>query len=198
MLIARLLATGDVFVKRVALYLTEFFTKGVPSCFVDLKPLYTDATKRQQIEDLVISYRRNIENTGFLDGSTSDASSTEMDAPSTFVWVMYYLAQHYSSQSQHSEALDCINQIMHHTPTLPDLYHTKARILKRAGDYIGAEIELAKARELDGQDRYLNGKHIKYLLRVDKIQQAEDVAGLFTRVRCVLYESDLPLTAFGS
>lgn len=58
---------------------------------------------------------------------------------------------------------------------------TKARILKRSGDLLAAEEAMSTARFLDGQDRYLNGKHVKYLLRIDEITKAEETAGLFTR-----------------
>ena len=59
----------------------------------------------------------------------------------------------------------------------------KARILKRGGDNIGAMKSMSEARALDGQDRFLNSKDAKYLLRADRVPEAEAVAGLFTRVR---------------
>lgn len=38
-----------------------------------------------------------------------------------------------------------------------------------------------EARELDLQDRFINSKCAKYLLRVGKIEEAEKMLGLFTR-----------------
>lgn len=39
------------------------------------------------------------------------------------------------------------------------------------------------ARKLDGQDRFLNCKAAKYRIRNGELDEAEKVAGLFTRVR---------------
>ena len=58
---------------------------------------------------------------------------------------------------------------------------TRARVLKRAGAYEAAADAMEDARLLDGQDRYLNTKAAKYLLRVNKIAQAAQKLKLFTR-----------------
>lgn len=58
----------------------------------------------------------------------------------------------------------------------------KARILKRCGDPIGASQAMEEARALDLQDRFLNTKSAKYLLRDGQIEQANSVLGLFTKV----------------
>lgn len=42
-----------------------------------------------------------------------------------------------------------------------------------------------EARELDLQDRFINSKSAKYYIRNDKIDEAEKILGLFTRV-CIL------------
>lgn len=42
-----------------------------------------------------------------------------------------------------------------------------------------------EARELDLQDRFINSKSAKYYIRNDKIDEAENILGLFTRV-CIL------------
>ena len=41
---------------------------------------------------------------------------------------------------------------------------------------------MQEARELDGQDRFLNSKCAKYMVRADQVQEAEKVLGLFTKV----------------
>lgn len=69
-----------------------------------------------------------------------------------------------------------------HTPTLPELYTCKARVLKRAGDLIGASRSLEDARLLDGQDRFLNTKSAKYMLRANLVDDANQILGLFTKV----------------
>jgi hypothetical protein len=59
----------------------------------------------------------------------------------------------------------------------------KARILKRGGDSLGALAAMTEATGLDGQDRFLNSKRAKYLLRSDFVEEAEVCVGLFTKVR---------------
>jgi peptide alpha-N-acetyltransferase len=67
----------------------------------------------------------------------------------------------------------------------------QARIHKRMGDIYAAEESMAAARSLDGQDRFLNAKHVKYLLRIDEVQEAETVATLFIRKDSVDALTDL-------
>jgi len=42
---------------------------------------------------------------------------------------------------------------------------------------------MEEARTLDTADRFVNCKCVKYLFRVNRVEHAIDVAGLFTRVR---------------
>lgn len=104
--------------------------------------------------------------------------------PTTYVWSLYFLAQHHSyvSPTNPETALHFIDTALEHTPTLPELYMIKARILKRCGDPIGASQAMEDARMLDLQDRFLNTKSAKYLLRDGQIEQANSVLGLFTKV----------------
>ena len=45
------------------------------------------------------------------------------------------------------------------------------------------------ARELDLQDRFINSKSAKYYIRNDKIEEAEKILGLFTRVSYVCVDN---------
>lgn len=176
------LATGDLFRKRVHTYLVEFLMKGVPSLFNDLKSLYEDDSKLNTIQELVEGFKTHYEQHRTIDPAVDEAGEGE-DAPSTMVWILYYLAQHYSFLGDHVKAIQHIDIVVSHTPSLPDLHMMRARLLKRAGDNLAAETAMRVARELDAQDRFLNGKSAKYLLRIDKVEEAEKVAGMFTRVR---------------
>lgn len=120
--------------------------------------------------------------------------------PTTYVWSLYFLAQHHSyvSPTNPETALHFINTALEHTPTLPELYMIKARILKRCGDPIGASQAMEDARALDLQDRFLNTKSAKYLLRDGQIEHANSVLGLFTKVsanRTFLSHTFLPILA---
>lgn len=58
----------------------------------------------------------------------------------------------------------------------------RARVLKRAGDPMGAAHAMEEARLLDGQDRFLNGKAAKYWLRAGDVKKAEELLAMFTKV----------------
>lgn len=62
---------------------------------------------------------------------------------------------------------------------------TKARVLKRAGDILGATATMTLGWRLDLQDRFLNTKCAKYLLRAGYVEEAEAMLGLFTRVSII-------------
>ena len=147
--------------------------KGVPSLFADVKALYTDTSKRDAIERIAEDLREQ-------HAPSSKASDIE---PTTYLWTLYFLAQHYSFLSQPEKSLALLNISIEHTPTLPELHLARARTLKRAGDFIGAARAANEARLLDGQDRFLNTKCGKYLLRAGMTKEAESMFGLFTKVR---------------
>lgn len=164
------IAAGDEFKELVKPYVLSSLQKGIPSLFPDLKALYKDEFKRQTIEDIV-------------EESIKDQQLTpRAEEPTTYLWTLYFLAQHHSYLGHHERALSILETGMQHTPTLPDLHLFKARILKRCGDFLGAARSVNDARLLDGQDRFLNTKCGKYLLRADMIEEAGSILGLFTKV----------------
>ena len=156
-------------------YLERALQKGIPSLFSDVKNLYTDPFKLQSIQDIIEDIRSSVSQTDRAQPSTSPD-------PTDYLWTLYFLGQHYSFLGQHEKALEILHIAMEHTPTLPELYMTKARVLKRAGDPFGAVRAMDDARGLDGQDRYVNTKSGKYRLRAGMINEADKVLGLFTKV----------------
>lgn len=78
-----------------------------------------------------------------------------------------------------------------HTPTLPELYLAQGRTLKRLGCQSEATEAVEIARELDGQDRFLNCKSAKYMIRNGEIEQAEQILSLFTRKAAPTSAADL-------
>ncbi|KAJ3822659.1 NMDA receptor-regulated protein 1-domain-containing protein [Lentinula raphanica] len=168
------LASGEEFKALAQPYLLSALKKGIPSLFVDVKSLYTDPAKMKCLEDIAESIRQDTS----PDSSVPSSSSTE---PTTYLWSLYFLAQHYSYLSEHTKALDLLDTAMSHTPTLPELYTCRARTLKRAGDFYGASRAMEDARRLDGQDRFLNTKSAKYRMRAGLIDEASALLGLFTK-----------------
>lgn len=163
-------------------------SKGIPSLFVDIKPLYKDSKKQSVIETILEGWRESFasgDGAPFETDSPTTASSlspVNSAPPTTYLWILYYLAQHYSYLGQHSHSLSLLDEAISHTPTLPELHACKARVLKRAGDPFKAAKSLNDARLLDLQDRFLNTKCGKYRLRAGFLEEAQEVFGLFTKV----------------
>lgn len=105
-----------------------------------------------------------------------------VSSASTLLWAYYYLAQHFDYFENTEVALNYVNKAIEHTPTLIELFSCKAKILKHAGDVVLAAEAMDEARDLDTADRYLNSKSAKYHLRANRIQEAADICGKFTRV----------------
>lgn len=141
--------------------------------FADVKSLYKDHDKLSAIQSVVEEQR---------EAHSAAGASDEAKEPSAHLWTLYFLAQHYSYIHQHTHALELLDEAFAHTPTLPELYMLKARVLKRVGDPYGAARCMDEARTLDLQDRFLNTKCGKYRLRACMEPEAQEVLGLFTKV----------------
>lgn len=148
--------------------------KGVPSIFINLKKHYTDAEKKATIEQLVLGYRESLEKDGTF-------GSGDKEIPTVLLWTYYFIAQHYDYVGDYEAALKYIDLAIEHTPTVVELYMTKGRIYKHKGDLKRAAATVNDARELDLQDRFINSKCAKYMLRAGEIERAEQLMGLFTR-----------------
>ncbi|SPO20253.1 related to n-terminal acetyltransferase 1 [Ustilago trichophora] len=167
-------ASGEEFKTQATAYVKSALIKGVPSLFSDLKSLYQDPAKLSALEEIAETLR--------LEWAPSTAPSADgTDPPSSYLWSLYYLAQHYSLTGASTLALHYIDSAISHSSTLPELHMVRARILKRSGDLLGASSAMSDARLLDGQDRFLNSKSAKYLLRTNDTVEAERIVGLFTK-----------------
>merc|ERR1719336_3709785 len=113
--------------------------------------------------------------------SSFDIGGSSRESPTTLLWTYYYLSQHCDSKGDYQLALDLINAAIDHTPTLIELFLLKGKIYKHAGDPEEAVKWLDEAQSMDTADRYINCKAAKYLLRADKVPEAEVMCGKFTR-----------------
>ncbi|SCZ97206.1 BZ3500_MvSof-1268-A1-R1_Chr4-2g07060 [Microbotryum saponariae] len=183
------LASGKEFEIRASRYLTDALSKGVPSLFADIKSLYPDTTKRAQIGQLVEAYKTSLESSSTF-GLASD-SDDQVESTAVYLWTLYFLAQHHSQNGDQEKALSVLDAAEAHTPSLPELSMLRARILKRSGDPLKAMQAMRSAQRLDLQDRFLNSKFSKYLIRADSLTEAEEIAGLFTKKDAPSPMSDL-------
>ncbi|KAI4462390.1 n-terminal acetyltransferase-related [Holotrichia oblita] len=173
------IATDDQFVKLVDKYLRKGLRKGVPPLFVDLRSLYSDKGKVEAIEDLMMQYADALKQIGKF--NASEVNNGPKEPASALLWVYYYLAQHFDYLEQTNRALIYIDAAIEHTPTLIELYVTKGRIYKHAGDPQEAFKWLDEAQGLDTADRYINSKCAKYMLRANNVREAEETCAKFTR-----------------
>ncbi|KAF7281001.1 hypothetical protein GWI33_005268 [Rhynchophorus ferrugineus] len=170
-------ATGEQFKNLVDKYMRKALSKGVPPLFVDLRSLYKNAEKVRIIEDLILSYVDSLKKCS----KYSESKNGPKEPASAILWVYYFLAQHYDYLKQTDKALHYIETAIEHTPTLIELFVTKGRIYKHAGNPIEAYRCLDEAQAMDTADRYINSKCAKYMLRANLIKEAEDICAKFTR-----------------
>ena len=206
----------NVFRDMIDAYLRKGLRKGAPALFRDLKSIYNDLCddprsyvnsnknlpiKIEIIQNLVLGYINNLKQYSSFD---SDESNRNTESVTCLLWAYYYMAQHYDFLSDSQQAFKYIDLAMEHTPTLIELFVTKAKIYKHVGQIDEAVKCMDEAQSLDTADRYLNSKCAKYLLRANRIQDAEEMCAKFTRegvsasenlneMQCMWYQSEVAL-----
>ncbi|XP_051147846.1 N-terminal acetyltransferase A complex auxiliary subunit NAA15 [Andrographis paniculata] len=184
--------SAEKFRQAAESYIQPFLSKGVPSLFSDLSPLYDHAGKADILEQIILDLESSVKTTGGYPGRA------DKEPPSTLMWILFYLAQHYDRRGHYDVALRKIDEAIDHTPTVIDLYSVKSRILKHAGDPVAAAALADEARCMDLADRYVNSECVKRMLQADQVSLAEKTAVLFTKdgeqhnnlhdMQCMWYE----------
>jgi len=70
----------------------------------------------------------------------------ELQDPTVYLWLLYYLANHYLFLRNSKRAFEFVNRAIEHTPTLIDLYTLKGKIFQLAGDQKSAARLYEEAR----------------------------------------------------
>lgn len=113
---------------------------------------------------------------------------------------MYFIAQHYFFIKDFDKAFVYVHEAIQHTPTVIELYILKANIYKQVGDVASASVSYEEARKLDLADRFLNARSSRYLIRNDKLDEAEKTMLLFSKegeklnvhdMQCMWYETEV-------
>lgn len=182
----------NTFREAAANYVRPFLRKGIPSLFSDLRSLYQHPGKADVLEEIFIAIETSLQASGTFPGSS------EQEAPSTLLWTLFLLAQHYDQRKQYDKAIEKIDDAIAHTPTVIDLYLVKGRIFKHAGDIVAGAALADEARSMDLADRFLNSECVKRMLQADQVELAEKTALLFTKdgdqhnnlydMQCMWYE----------
>lgn len=160
-------ASHPEFERRASLYVLSQLKRGVPATFVNVKPLYKNRKKLAVFKKIVEQ---------FLVDEVPKLN------PTVFVWASFFLSQHYLYLGKLDTAMDHVQRALDHSPTLVELYLLKARITKHLGKLEEAKDIMEEGRLLDLQDRFVNSKAAKYLLRANHVDKAVDVVSLFTKL----------------
>jgi predicted Zn-dependent protease len=166
---------GDEFKQNLMGYVKPKITKGEPSLFNTLKYLYNNSDRVKWIEQVFLNFAESLEKTAKYDNESLE------EPPSSLLWVYVFLAQHFNRLVDPTKALEYIEKAIAHTPTVIDLYIYKACIYQTAGNPQEAAKLMDHARTMDLADRYLNTKCTRFLLRADRIADAEKTISPFTK-----------------
>lgn len=172
---------GEMFEELMSEYLKRNLRKGVPPLFVNIRSLYKNEAKVEIIEKIVLDFCENLKSVGYFTKKDQENESVAKEPASALLWTYYYIAQHYDHLRNTNKALEFIDLAIEHTPTLIELFVVKGRIYKHAGDPQEAYRWLDEAQSLDTADRYVNSKCAKYMLRANKVPEAEEMCAKFTR-----------------
>ncbi|XP_065315731.1 N-alpha-acetyltransferase 16, NatA auxiliary subunit-like [Gordionus sp. m RMFG-2023] len=164
------------FKELVDKFLQKNLRKGIPSLFKLIKTLYTDQNKVDIMDELINGYVRNLEAHNKL-----DLSQTNVESPTTLLWALVLKSRHCSKLGHFTEALDCLNRTINHTPTFVDAYTTKAKIYKNNGNIIEGLRVMRECQSFDTADRYLNCLYAKYSLQANLVNQANEILSKFTK-----------------
>lgn len=116
-----------------------------------------------------------------LEKDSTLAGETEEQDPTVYLWLHYFVSQHFYFKRDFERSLQYIEAAIEHTPTVVDLYVMKAKIYKRAGNTAKASSLYDEARKLDLADRYLNALSSRYKLRNNQTEDAEATMALFSK-----------------
>lgn len=173
-------AQGSMFDGLISDYLKKNLRKGVPPLFVNIRSLYSDSYKVSTIEKMALEFCENLRASGHFTKDDFESGNPQEPA-SALLWTYYFLAQHFDYLKNTQKALEYVDLAIEHTPTLIELFVVKGKIFKHAGDPIEAYKWLDEAQSLDTADRYINSKCAKYMLRANKLKDAEEMCAKFTR-----------------
>mmetsp|Transcript_19765 Transcript_19765/g.39382 ORF Transcript_19765/g.39382 Transcript_19765/m.39382 type:complete len:916 (-) Transcript_19765:49-2796(-) len=190
---------GDELIEAIDFYMRKFLVKGVPSLGDDIKSLlYVENDKsgkgmkclkraKDPLEFRSIELLNKI--CGLVDGylvalhcgKSRFPNSDDLQPTETLLWTLHLRSQLHEIRGEYQEGLVLVDRCIKQQPDGIEFSERKARLLKLCGDVENAAEVLDSARELDLQDRYINNKTAKYMLRANKPDVALQRMALFTR-----------------
>eukprot|EP00485_Elphidium_margaritaceum_P017410 CAMPEP_0202727942 /NCGR_PEP_ID=MMETSP1385-20130828/185374_1 /ASSEMBLY_ACC=CAM_ASM_000861 /TAXON_ID=933848 /ORGANISM="Elphidium margaritaceum" /LENGTH=971 /DNA_ID=CAMNT_0049394185 /DNA_START=17 /DNA_END=2932 /DNA_ORIENTATION=+ len=185
--IARLLLSGcgcggddeeEEFRTLAHAYLVRKFKKSVMSLYNDICALYDEDHKKAAILDALIAEYREELATNYRFSARDEKGSA---SPMCLLWVNYFYCSRLLALRQFDAALRVLDETIALVPTCIDLYALKGRLYKYVGNRRLAFKYLNQARMLDGADRYLNTKCVRYAFATGLVEQADAMVQLFLK-----------------
>jgi len=188
-------------------FLRPRLRKGIPSIFRMLRPFYFQEGKPALVEQLFNTYLTHLAEEpswfGPRPGETdaSPPSRCDEEPPSSMLFSLMVMGEHYDFLGRTTKAMEYVDRAIDHTPTFVEIYMTKARVLKHAGDFVESAKCYDEVRQMDLADRFLNTKSVLAYLHADEVQLSMEKALLFSKepdspeptnlhdMQCMWYES---------
>lgn len=168
------LSNDDNFKKIFSETFLHYIKLNIPSIFINVKFIYTQQShKIQFIEEIILKHLNSIKENKSLDLNLLEdkSKSSNLNVPTSFIWVYYFAALHYDFKKDLETALKYINMAIDSTPTVPEFFMVKSKILNHGNMLTDAAIAYNVAKRLDLGDRYLNAKLAKIQLRNNELEK---------------------------
>jgi len=195
------LTDGEEFKQIIKEYLGMQIKQGIPSIFINLKFIYHLQAQKIDIIDKIISeFLSDIEKIKKIEIKKTSGEIIIIDIIPEFIWVYYFVAQHFYFLGNMEKALNFINMALDKTPTVVEFYMLKSKIFEHSGLLDKSADAYEKAKKLDLGDRYLNAKYAKKYVRLNNVEKANEIMKEFVRdplhddnidnVQCMWYETE--------
>ena len=180
------LLEGEEFKKLFCKYFYKNIKSNLPSFFNNIKFIYQYPQQKSKIaiiESILTSNISKIESSQSLTDEilSLNVDKTNLNIPTTFIWVYYFSAQHFEILGNSEKSLEYINKAIKLTPSVVEFFMVKSRILKHNLLYKETTMAMGKAKELDLSDRYLNAKHAKSVVRNGEVDEAANIMMEFVK-----------------
>ena len=177
---------GDEFKNAFCKYFYKNIKNNLPSFFNNIKFIYQYPQQKSKIpiiESLLTSNISEIESKQSLTQEilSLNIDNSNINIPTTFIWVYYFSAQHFKILGNSEKALEHINKAIKLTPSVVEFFMVKSRILKHNLLYEEAVLAMGKAKDLDLSDRYLNAKHAKSVIRSGDVEEGNNIMMEFVK-----------------
>ena len=167
------LEEGEEFDRTFDKELLRAVRKGIPSFFRSVRDVLRDPAKFRAAKSIAEK---------LLDRITApESAEIPAEEPQTALWLFLFLAELNDAENRWDDALRYLERAAMHTPTCYDLYLIKARVQKHMGALKSAATTIGAGSGLDRGDRFLNTKHVKYLLRAGCVEEADLRIAYWTR-----------------